>query len=334
MINVKGVVVTKYGGPDVLQYRSIDLPEPKSNEVLIKVEAASLNFADIKGRLGNYHGVKEPPFIQGLDCVGIIEAVGTGVKNLKIGQKVITFPKNGSFAEYTIAKKELTYPISNEVDSKKAAASPTVTITSYNLLKKMARIQSGESVLIHGAAGGIGTVASQLAKIFGAKMVIGTVGSDDRMEIAKKSGVDHVINYRTSSFPEIVNKLTEQKGVDIILDSYAGDMFEKSMECLARFGRIVNFGNGNGTRGGEFDTSLLHSSCRSVLGYSTGTYQKYRPEELQEAADFLINCLENNKINIPISKVFTFEQAGEAQRYLEERKSKGKVILVPKGSSS
>ncbi|MFD1848789.1 quinone oxidoreductase family protein [Oceanobacillus bengalensis] len=329
MKNVEAVVVEKFGGPEVLEYTTVDLTDVEPTEVLIKVEAISVNFADIKARRGNYHRASKSPFIPGLDCSGMIEAVGEEVEGLEVGQKVIAFPKNGSYASYVKADQLLTYPISPEVDSKIAAAYVTVAITSYNLLKKVARIQPGESVLIHGAAGGIGTIATQISKLLGATSVIGTVGSDEKLGIAKQAGADHVINYNKESFADFVNVLTGGKGVDVILDSYAGKMFEESIDCLAFFGRIVNFGNGIGGDGGKVDTNLLHSSCRSVLGYSTGTYRKFRPEELEEAAQQSIEFLENGKIQLFISREFTLQETAEAHRLMESRQTVGKIVLVP-----
>lgn len=329
MKKVNAVVVSKFGGPEVLEYTSVEIPELSPTEVLIKVEAASVNFADIKARTGNYHGAGNPPFVPGLDCAGIVEAIGSGVTKLKVGQRVMTFPSTGSYADFVNAEEVVTYPIADHIDFETAAAYPTVAITSYNLLKKMANIQEGETVLIHSASGGIGTTATQIAKLLGAKTVIGTVGSDEKKHVAKQAGVDHVINYQTEQFVQIVNDLTNGQGVDIILDSLAGDIFEQSLECLARFGRIVNFGNAHATEAGKVNTMALHSTCRSVLGYSTGTYKKYRPEELKDAAKNVISYLENGKVNMFISKRFKLSEAGEAQKHIEDRKSTGKVILLP-----
>lgn len=329
MNEINAVVVSEYGNPDVLEYTSVELPDLQANEVLIRVEAISVNFADVKARMGNYHGASGPPFVPGLDCAGIIEAVGDEVKDLQIGQKVIALPQNGTYASYVIADERLIYPISAEVDSTEAAAIATVGITSYNLLKKVARISSGESVLIHGAAGGVGTVAIQMAKILGASTVIGTVGSDDKVSIAKQAGADHVINYQKESFDSTVNHLTNQKGIDIILDSYAGEMFEKGFNCLARFGRMVTFGNAMDSAGGKVSTDMLHSTCRAVLGYSTGTYRNHQPEELAEAAQATIKFLEEGKVDVLIDEIFPLKDANKAHVRIEGRKSTGKIVLVP-----
>ncbi len=192
---MKGIVVTKFGASDGLMYKELPTPTISDQEVLIRVDATSVNFADIKARRGEHHGGQTPPYIPGIDLMGIIEKLGSNVKSFQIGQRVIAFPTGGSYAQYAIANEVLTFPISDHLDSIQAAASPTVSFTTYNLLVEIANIQMGETVLIHSAAGGIGTTASQMAKILGAKKVIGTVSSDEKIPISKAMGADEVINY-------------------------------------------------------------------------------------------------------------------------------------------
>ena len=327
---MKAVVVKRFGGPDVLSYEDVEMPKAGRGEVLIKVLATSVNFADIKARVGEYHGVKSSTFIPGLDCAGVIEQVGEGVTSLKVGQRVIAFPKNGSYAEYVVANERLTYPIPDELSTEVAAASLTVGVTAYNVLKKMARLSEGESVLIHAAAGGVGTTAVQLAKKFGASKIIGTVGSDEKKELVLKLGADEVINYREADFVEEVNRITEGKGVDVILDTISGETFERGFDCLTYYGRIVIFGHANdGSKPGIIKTDLLHASCRSVIGYSTGTSRKMRPEFLKEAAEAVISLLTRGELTMHISKKFPLKDAGEAQAFIESRKSQGKVLLIP-----
>ncbi len=325
---MKAVMVTDFGGPDVLQYTDVHRPAVRSNEVLIKVAAASINFADIKARYGKYHGAGKPPFVPGLDVAGTIEEVGAEVKNLQAGQRVIAFPNHGSYAEYTTADEILTFPIPDHIDLETAAASPIVSFTSYNLLMKCARLQKGETVLIHSASGGIGTTAIQLAKLLGAGMVIATVGNDLKKEIAYQMGADHVFNYNTESFVDHVLNLTHNHGADVILDSLAGHIFEQSLDCLAHFGRIVNFGNGSG-KPGSFQTNGLHASCRSVLGYSFGTTRKLRPQTLADTAETVLAYLAKGELQMLISKKFSLKEAAQAHAWIENRHSTGKVLLLP-----
>ena len=235
---MKAIVVTSFGGPEVLKYTDMDIPTISDNQVLIRVVATSVNFADIKSRYGK-KGNKALPFIPGIDAAGIVEHVGSHVKNIYPGQRVIAFPQNGSYAEYVVANENLTFVLPDEVDFQTAAACPIVSFTSYNLLANVARLQQGESVLIHAAAGGIGTTAIQLAKLLGAKKVIGTVGSEAKRKIALDAGADYVICHQDEDFVERVNQLTNGEGVNIVLDSISGTVSERSLElpCLLRSSR-------------------------------------------------------------------------------------------------
>ncbi|MDQ0219546.1 quinone oxidoreductase [Peribacillus cavernae] len=324
---MKAVVVTEFGGPEVLKYMETEKPLINSKQVLIRVVATSVNFADIKSRHGNYHGAGQPPFIPGLDAAGIIEAAGSEVQYVKAGDRVIAFPKNGSYSEYVVADENLTFVLPDNVDFDTAAACPTVSFTSYKLLADVARLEPGETVLIHAAAGGIGTTAIQLAKILGAGRVIGTVGSERKIPAAREAGADHVICYETEDFAEKVNELTAGQGADVILDSISGWVAEKSLECLAMYGRLVNFGNAAGGMVGQFKTTDLHSSCRSVLGFSLGTTRNNRPHFLRDTANQVLGFLADGRLNMKIGKRFSLEDAASAHQWVESRQSIGKVLL-------
>ncbi|NGQ95826.1 quinone oxidoreductase [Brevibacillus sp. SYP-B805] len=320
------VLVTQFGGPDVLKHTTVDMPSIGDKDVLIRVVATSVNFADIKARYGNYHGGKQPPFIPGLDAAGVIEAVGSEVRQFKVGQRVIAFPKNGSYAEYVVADESLTFLLPDAVDFETAAACPIVSFTSYKLLADVARLEPGETVLIHAAAGGIGTTAIQLAKILGAGLVIGTVGSEKKAAIALEAGADHVICYENDDFAEKVKALTNGEGANVILDSISGRVTEKSLDCLAMYGRLVHFGNSSGEVG-HVKTIDLHASCRSVLGFSFGTTRKKRPHLLRETAERVLGLLAEQRLTIKIGRRFSLEQAAQAHEWVESRQSTGKVLL-------
>ncbi|WP_283749413.1 quinone oxidoreductase family protein [Bacillus mycoides] len=322
---MKAIVVTSFGGPEVMKYTDVDMSAISDNQVLIRVVATSVNFADIKSRYGK-KGNKALPFIPGIDAAGIVERVGSHVKNIYPGQRVIAFPQNGSYSEYVVANENLTFVLPDEVDFQTAAACPIVSFTSYNLLANVARLQQGESVLIHAAAGGIGTTAIQLAKLLGAKKVIGTVGSEAKRKIAFDAGADYVICHQDEDFVERINQLTNGEGVNIVLDSISGTVSERSLECLAYYGRLVQFGNASGEVG-IFQTKDLHASCRSILGFSFGTTRKKRPELLQETANQVFRYLRDGSLQIKATKSFPLQDAGKAHEWVESRQSTGKVIL-------
>ncbi|EJS66502.1 MULTISPECIES: quinone oxidoreductase family protein [Bacillus] len=328
---MKAIVVTSFGGPEVMQYTDVDIPVISEDQVLIRVVATSVNFADIKSRYGK-KGNKALPFIPGIDAAGIVERVGSHVKNIYPGQRVIAFPQNGSYAEYVVSNENLTFVLPDEVDFQIAAACPIVSFTSYNLLANVARLQQGESVLIHAAAGGIGTTAIQLAKRLGAGTVIGTVGNEAKSKIALDAGADYVICHQDVDFVEKVNELTNGEGVDVILDSISGTVSERSLKCLAYYGRLVHFGNASGEIG-NFQTKDLHASCRSILGFSFGTTRKKRPELLQETANEVFRYLRDGRLKMKAAKSFPLQDAGKAHEWVESRKSTGKVILTVQSPS-
>lgn len=327
---MRAVVVTDFGGVEVLNYKQVEKPAVGPNQVLIKIEATSVNYADIKARYGNKDG-KKPPFIPGLDCAGIIEEVGAGAEAFQVGQRVIAFPSTGSYAEYAVAHVDLTFALPDQIDFETAAACPIVSFTSYTLLADIGKLVPGESVLVHAAAGGVGTTAIQLAKILGAGKVIGTVSHAEKIQVALEAGADHVINTSKENFAECVLQLTSGKGVDIILDSIAGKVTEQSLLALAMYGRLVQFGNASGQTA-HIQTKDLHSSCRSVLGFSLGTTRKHRPYLLRNTAEKVLGYLADQRLKIIIGERFPLEEAAAAQTLLENRKSKGKVLLLPPSS--
>lgn len=324
---MKAVVATQFGGPDVLTYTDMDQPQAGPGQVLIKVEACSVNFSDIKTRRGS-KGNGKVPYVPGIDAAGIITEVGENVYGLTAGQRVIAFPKGGAYAEYAVAPANLTFPISEKVDFLTAAAAPIASFTAYQLLADVARIQAGETVLVHAAGGGVGTTAIQLAKLLGAGKVIGTVSKDEKAAVVLEAGADHVINRSAEDFAKKTLEFTNGAGVDIVLDSIAGDVPEKSLDCLAMFGRIVHFGNAGG-KSGLIQTKELHASCRSVRGFSFGTVRKHKPELVQPVASQIIRYLEEERLNMMVGHTYKLADAAKSHALIEERKSKGKIVLIP-----
>lgn len=323
---MKAIIVTEIGGPEVMRMADVNMPRMNSKQVLIRVKKTSVNFAYIKSRYGK-KGSTKLPFIPGIDVAGIIEEVGKEVKNLKVGQRVIAFPSAGSYAEYTVADENLTFVLPDNIDFDVAAACPIVSFLSHKLLNDVARIEVGETVLIHAAAGGVGTTAIQFAKLLGAGTVIGTIGNDRKAEVVLEAGADHVINYSKEDFSEKVNELTNGEGANVILDSIAGKITGKSFECLAPYGRLVQFGNSSGEVG-HIKTTDLHSSCRSVLGFSFGTTRKLRPHLLHNTAEKVFQFLEEGSLKIKISEQFDLEDAIKAHKLIESRQNIGKILLV------
>jgi NADPH:quinone reductase len=323
---MKGIIVTELGGPEVMKYMELEIPKVQANEVLIRVEKTSVNFADIKSRYGK-KGATKLPFIPGIDAAGVIVEVGEEVTNFQVGQRVVAFPSNGSYAEYITANENVTFALPDELDFTTAASCPIVSFLSYSLLANVAKLEEGETVLIHAAGGGVGTTAIQLAKLLGAKKVIGTVGNNEQKQaIVLEAGADHVVSYEKKGFVDEVMEITNAQGVNIILDSVSGPIAEQSFTCLAPYGRFIQFGNSSGAVA-NFKSSDLHASCRSVLGFSLGTTRKLRPHLLQETAKQVFSYLVDGYLQIKVGKHFLLEDAAKAHEWMESRQSTGKIIL-------
>ncbi|MDN4526063.1 quinone oxidoreductase family protein [Fictibacillus fluitans] len=323
---MKAIIVNNFGGSKNLVWSDTAVPEIGSDQVLIKVKTTSVNYADIKARVGT-KGKGTLPFIPGLEAAGVVEKVGPDVQHLHEGQRVLAFPHDGSYAEYIAADAQLTFPIPDSMTFETAGSCGIVSFLSYYLLADIAKMVKGETVLIHSAAGGVGTTAVQTALALGAGMVIGTVGNKQKMQIANDAGAHYVLNYETEDISRQVNELTNGKGADIVLDSVGGKLTDQSFDCLAKYGRLVVFGNSSGEYG-TIPAGKLHSSCRSVLGFSLGTTRKERPEVLQKIAPHVFELMEEGRLRINIGRKFRLEEAAAAHGWVESRLSTGKIVLM------
>lgn len=322
---MKAIIVEQFGSTENMKYVDVEKPSIGSKQVLIRVMVTSVNFADVKARYGN-KGQGKLPFIPGLEASGIIEQVGDEVTSFFAGQRVMAFPHNGSYAEYIVADENLTFAIPDHMSFDVAGSCGIVSFLSYKLLADVANLQAGDTVLIHSASGGVGTTAIQVARALGARTIIGTVGNETKIPVAFEAGADHVLCYTNENFAQRVNELTDGQGVNIILDSIGGEITGQSMNCLSRYGRLVVFGNSSGSYG-QLLTNELHSSCRSVLGFSLGTTRKEQPEALKDTSLQVFRMIGSGQIKIKISEKLPLKDAPAAHQLIESRKSTGKVIL-------
>lgn len=319
------IVVEETGGPEKLLWRERPEPVPGPGQVAVKVALTSVNFADIQARRGA--GVTKTPFTPGLDCMGRVVAVGDGVKRLRVGDRVSVNPDDGSYAEVVVAREVLVFPVAAAI-SDEAAASVTVLVTAWNILHLVARIQPGETVLVHAAAGGVGSVLVQMAREAGAGRIFATAGSPAKLEIARGFGADVVIDYTKDDFSKIVLDATAKRGVDVICDAIGGEVFAQGLEALAFFGRHVVYGQSAGSHG-ALTTDLLHRSNRAVLGYSSGHYRRNRPAVIGPAAEAAFELVASGKVKILEGGRFALKDAGKAQDLVQSRASAGRVFLLP-----
>lgn len=319
---MKAVIQNEFGDSDVLLFTEVELPKIRDKEVLIKTEYTSVNYADIKKRMGN-KGKENFPLTLGLDVAGTIEEVSDGSPFSK-GDRVIAFPKAGSYAEYVVANEQLVFKIPDSLCFKQAATAPTVSILAYILIHQIGQVKKTDTIVIHSAAGGVGSMLVQLAKQAGVKKIIGTVGNLNKKGYLKSLGADVVCTYET--FVDEVLKSTGNLGANVIFDSVAGEVTSKSLECLALYGTLVQFGNSSG-KPGNFTTSDVHSSCRNIKGFSLGTTRKHDPARLADVAEKVLKLFASEKIILAIARVFDLEDAAQAHKLIESRNYEGKVLI-------
>jgi NADPH:quinone reductase len=323
---MKAVVVRNCGGIEVVKIENYPDPIPGEGEVLIEVEKSSVNFADIKAREGQYHGIKKLPFIPGLDVAGRVVAVGKNVKETWVGERVIAWPNTGGYAELAVANENLTYPISDKISPGIAAAFPTIAMTAYYLTTNIARLNKNENILIYAAAGGVGSIAVQMAKLHGAGRIIGLVGNDSKKEVVYRLGADLVINYKKENVAETVNEFTNGHGVDVILNSVGGNSFIDDFKCLAYFGRLVSFGYAAGSPN-PIKPEVLHPKCQSVLCFSLGTTRRVAPKSLRTHMENVVQLIEQGKLEVITDREYSLDEVSAAHSRIESRGTIGKTIL-------
>lgn len=323
---MKAIVVEASGGPERLVYAEVPDPVPGPGQVRIRTALTGLNYADVQARRGGYEAGSQLPFMPGLDVVGVVEALGEGVQGLPVGQRVAAFAVGGSYAEKVLSSAVSVYPVPEGLSDEKVSGL-TVLVTAYNILAWAGRLGRGETVLIHAAAGGVGSTAVQLAKALGAGKVIGTVGGAEKAELPRRLGADEVlVGYE--GLAGRVLELTGNTGADLILDSIAGKVFEEGMRCLAPFGRLVVYGHSGG-QAGNFGTRSLHRQNKAVIGYSSGHYRRFRPEALRSTVEKVFERIEGDEVQLVIGAKFRLEEANKAHALMESRHSVGKILLYP-----
>ena len=321
---MKAVVCTKIGDPKLLEIKDIETPKPSKNEVLVKVQAAGVNFPDALMVQGKYQIVMDPPFTPGNEVCGYVEETGDNV-DLKIGTKVIALPPIGGFSEYVSVNKNLVIPVSEKVDSMAGASLPINYGTCYYALKRRANIQKNESLLVLGASGGIGTATIQLAKIMGVKTIC-AVGSDEKAEYVESLGADEIIRYDQVELKETVKELTDGKGVDVVMDPVGGDVTEQALRATAWNGRllVIGFTDGNIPK---IPLNLTLVKGVSIVGVWWGRWTTTSPEETAEDFKELIEFIEKDELVIKPKNIHPIEETSLALENFLSRKNIGKTVI-------
>ncbi|ARF13142.1 quinone oxidoreductase family protein [Sporosarcina ureae] len=323
---MKAIQLEQYGGPEVLQLVKIDKPDVGNRDVLVEIKAIGVNYADVARREGKYVVPTPLPFIPGAEVAGVIKEVGKDVKRFKPGMRVVSLIESAGYSEYAAIPEMTLAPIPDGVEYRDAVALPLQGQTAYHILKTMGRLEKGETVLVHAAAGGVGAIAVQLAKLFGAGRVIATASSEEKLAHAKNMGADHLVNYTEVGWESKVRELTDGKGVDVALEMVGGDIFRKTLKCLAPFGRMVVFGAASGERS-PMDAGELMQRNQSVVGFFLPQIMK-NYEVYQNSFKELLDYVRNGDLQLTIGGTFDLEEAAEAQRQLQGRKTMGKLVLT------
>jgi NADPH2:quinone reductase len=322
---MKAIQVAQVGGPEVLTFVDLRVPDPKPNEALVQIEAAGVNFIDVYFREGRYPA--SLPFINGQEAAGLVVAVGADVTTLRLGDRVAYTSTLGSYAEYAAVPADRLVKIPDELDFNQAAAAMLQGMTAHYLSHSTYPIKSGDTVLIHAAAGGVGLLLVQMAKQLGAR-VIGTAGSEEKAQLARDAGADELIVYTQQDFETETRRLTEGQGVNVVYDGVGKDTFERDLNVLRPRGYLVLFGGASGAVP-PFD--LLELTKHGSLFVTRPSLQHYiaMREELEQRANDVLQMILRGDLKLRIHKTYPLAEAQQAHRDLEGRKTTGKLLLIP-----
>jgi synaptic vesicle membrane protein VAT-1 len=337
-------VVTKHGGPSVMQLHEDDLPAPAAGEVLVEVAFAGVNFADLPARAGFYAPAPKPPLILGFEISGRATAVGAGVDHVAVGDAVLGVVRFGGYASHVLVHANSCRRLPPGMSLEHAAAIPVAYGTAWWALTEIARVRPGESVLIHAAAGGVGVAATQLAKHLGL-LTIGTASTDEKLAFCREQGLDHGINYSREDFVERTHAFTGGKGVNVCIDSVAGPILAKSFAAVAVTGTLVIIGAADLfprswsalprtalqlARMKRFTALDLVAKNKAVAGMQLLLVWDARGE-MGSMFDQILALWEQGVVRPVVDRIFPLRQAAEAHQYLADRRTKGKVLLDPSG---
>jgi NADPH:quinone reductase len=322
---MKAIQFDRLGGPEVMELREIPKPELKPGTVLVKNEIIAINFGDLFFTEGTYLVKPVFPDTPGMEAAGIIDQVAPDVKDLKPGARV-AYIGMGSYAEYTRIRANRVIPLPDALPFEAAAAFPIAVLTAWHMINTCHRTEPGQVVIVHSAAGGVGIAAVQLAKAAGAR-VIGTVSSDAKMGLVRQFGADEVINYETHDFAQEALRLTDNRGVDLILDAVGKPTFEKGLGCLAMFGHLILYGRAGGPPD-KLDPMRLFAKALKVSGWAVPMVYSHH-EVHRRGLEDVFRLWREGKLKIPVGRKFPLAEAAAAHRFLQSRQSVGKLLLIP-----
>lgn len=323
---MKAVRFHRFGGPEVLRYEEVPQPEIGPRDVLLRVVAAGVNFSDLMRRAGTYHPDLPLPHAEGVEAAGVVEAVGGEVTAVGPGDRVVTLLGARCQAERVVAPEGLVCRVPDGLGLEEAAALPLAGVTAYHLLRTRAGVQPGETVLIHAAGSGVGVLAVQLARLWGAR-VFATASSDAKLAAVRALGAEETINYARESFVSAVLARTGHRGVDVVLECVGGEVLAESAKVLVPGGRLVVYGRASGSAGAIGGDEILARNL-SVLGLHLGR-RPWRPELHREALTEVLRLAAAGQLRPVIARVMAMARVADAHAELAERRVIGKILLVP-----
>ena len=322
----KAVRIHENGGPEVLTYEDVEVGNPGDGEVRLKHTAIGLNYIDVYHRVGG-HGGPKPPAIIGAEGAGIVEELGAGVTEIKVGDRVGYGPRAGAYSEERIIAADRLVPIPDGIDDDMAASSIMKGMTAEYLIRRCYPVKKGETILAYAAAGGVGSILCQWASHLGAT-VIGVVGSDEKAEIAKANGCTHAVNYKKDNISETVRELTKGAGVPVVFDSAGGATFKDSLDCLAKRGYMISYGNSSGDVDPVPLSDLMSRGSLYLTRPTLGTYCVQRDDILM-STKALFDVMLAGHVKIKIGQRYALKDIQQAHRDLETGKTKGSSVITP-----
>ena len=335
---MKAIQMTTQGGPDVLRLVELPDPQPGPGQVLLKVDAAAVNFSDLMRRRGDVYPVPTPlPFVPGAEVAGTVAALGEGVDGLTVGTPVfgtVGADASGGYAEYAVAYAANLIPIPDGVGADAAAGIVVSGLAATVILHDVAQVAAGETVFVPAAAGGVGSYAVQIARLLGAGTVIGGVGAAAKREIALALGADEAVDYREPGWTERVLDLTEGRGVDVALEMTGPSHLGQALSILAPFGRLINYGAVTGSVDGLDPAALLPllydpAPSQSLIGFNLGVWFEHRPAQAVASLQRLVDWITSDQVRTPTVHPLPLADAAEAHRLMEAGATTGKLVLKP-----
>lgn len=323
---MRALLCRELGGIDSLELGDLPTPEPGKGKVLIKVTAAGLNFADLLMIKGQYQEKPDLPFSPGLEIAGRIERLGANVTDLQVGQRVMATVSSGGFAEMAVAEAGDVVPLPDDVNDVVAAGLAVAYGTAFGALQWATVLKSGETLVVHGAAGGVGLATIECGKALGAT-VIGSARGQERLDIVKAHGADHIIDTSSEDLRTRIKELTDGKGADVVFDPIGGDVFKASLRSLAWEGRLIIIGFAGGDIQ-QIPANILLVKNVSTIGFYWGSYRQHAPDRVRQGFETLLGWQVQGKIKPHISMACPVEQFRDAFEALSKRKSTGKVVLT------